>query len=155
MIDLISDWKIRSAETECQTILSLTHMVNDFISRRISLYQIQPSLTSLFGFSGLHRRSSQMTLHVHENLCMVLICFYRDRFCSPAINQISLSQSKGWFPFFLLCRWEKYHWTGLLGLHINYTNMISELYQHMYSYTNRFFTAELKQTLELVSAIFY
>ena len=26
-------------------------------------------------------------------------CFYRSQFCSPAINQISLSQSKGWFPF--------------------------------------------------------
>ena len=31
-------------------------------------------------------------------------CFYRNQFCSPAINQISLSQSKGWFPFILLSR---------------------------------------------------
>ena len=45
-------------------------------------------------------------------------------FCSPVINQISLSQSKAWFPFILLCRWEKYHWTGPLGLCINYNNRI-------------------------------
>ena len=34
--------------------------------------------------------------------CTVLIflhvCFSRSQFCSPAINQTSLSQSKGWFP---------------------------------------------------------
>ena len=59
-------------------------------------------------------------------------CFYRNLFCSPAINQISLSQSKDWFPFILLCRREKYRWTGPLGLCINYTNRISELYLHMY-----------------------
>ena len=62
--------------------------------------------------------------------------FYRRWFCIPVINQISLSQSKGWFPFILLCRWEKYPWTGPLGLYINYTNRISELYQHMYSLRN-------------------
>ena len=67
--------------------------------------------------------------------CFLFVCFYRSQFCSPAINQISHSQSKGWFPFILLCRWEKY-WTGLLGLCINYTNMSSDLYQHMYSYTS-------------------
>ena len=74
-----------------------------------------------------------------NSLCCAVffVClFLQSRFCSPAINQISHSQSKGWFPFILLCRWEKYNWTGLLGLHINYTNMISELYQHMYSYTS-------------------
>ena len=45
--------------------------------------------------------------------CAVLfffVClFLQSRFCSPAINQISHSQSKGWFPFILLCRWEKYN----------------------------------------------
>ena len=48
-----------------------------------------------------------MTMHITctQTMCMVLICFYRSRFCSPAINQIPLSQSKGWFPFILLCRW--------------------------------------------------
>ena len=35
------------------------------------------------------------------------VCFYRNRFRSPAINQISLSQSKCWFQFILLCRQEK------------------------------------------------
>ena len=39
----------------------------------------------------------------------VLICFYRSQFCNRAINEISLSQSKGWFPFILLRIWEKYH----------------------------------------------
>ena len=66
----------------------------------------------------------------------LFVCFYRNRFCRPAINQISLSQSKGWFPFMLLCRWEKYHWTGPLSLYINYLNTISELHQHVYSLKN-------------------
>ena len=85
---------------------------------------------------------------------MVLI-FYRSWFCSPAINQLSLSQSVCWFPFILLCKWEKYHWTGLLGLRISYTNKISELYQHMYSYTSIFFTAELKQALRMILSMYY
>ena len=36
-----------------------------------------------------------------SSLCsadFLVICFYGSRFCSPAINQTSLSQSKGWFP---------------------------------------------------------
>ena len=69
-------------------------------------------------------------------LIFLFVCFYRNRFCRPAINQISLSQSKGWFPFMLLCRWEKYHWIGPLSLYINYLNTISELHQHMYSLKN-------------------
>ena len=78
------------------------------------------------------------------------LCFNWSRFCSPATNQIiSLNQSNGWFPLILLCKREKYYWTGPLGLRINYTNMISELYQHMYSYTNIFFTEEWKQTLTI------
>ena len=71
--------------------------------------------------------------------CTVLIfffVFYRSRFCSPAINQISLSQSKGCFPFILLCRQEKYCLTGPLGFCTNYTNRISELYLQMYSLKN-------------------
>ena len=103
----------------------------------------------------MHITGAQTTLHVHENFCTVLICFYRSRFCSLAINQISFSQSKGWFPFILLCRCKKYHWIGLLGLHIYYTNTISELYQHMYSYINRFFTVELKQVLRIVLSMCY
>ena len=59
--------------------------------------------------------------------------FYRNWFCSPAINQIFLSQSKGQFPFILLCRREKHCWTDPLDLCINYTNRVSELYLHMYS----------------------
>ena len=51
------------------------------------------------------------------------VCFYRSLLCSPAISQISLSQSEGWFSFILLCRQEKYRWTGPLGLCINYTNI--------------------------------
>ena len=84
--------------------------------------------------------------------CTVLIfaCFYGCQFCSPAINQIFPSQSKGWFPLILLCWQEKYHWTGPLGLCINYSNMISELYQHLYSYTYIFPTEESKQTLRMI-----
>ena len=53
--------------------------------------------------------------------CAALIfCFNISRFCSPAINQISLRQSKGWFPFILICRWEKH---CLLGLCINYADI--------------------------------
>ena len=103
----------------------------------------------------MHVTCMQSALHMHENSCTVLICFYRSQFCSPAINQLSLSQSKRWFPLILLCRWEKYHWTGLLGLCINYTNMFSELYQHMYSYTNIFFTVELKQALRMILSMNY
>ena len=33
MIDLISDWKIRSGKTEGQNVLSLMHMVNHLTSR--------------------------------------------------------------------------------------------------------------------------
>ena len=32
-------------------------------------------------------------------LIFLLVCFYGNWFCSPTINQISLGQSKGWFPF--------------------------------------------------------
>ena len=73
---------------------------------------------------------------LHCAVFCLFVCFYRSQLCSPTINQISLGQSKGWFPFILLCRQEKYHWTGLFGLHIDHTNMISELYQHMYLYTS-------------------
>ena len=66
----------------------------------------------------------------------LFICLNRYRFCSPAINQTSLSQSKGWFPFILCCRWEKYHWTGPLGLYIKCANKISEIYQYMYLLKN-------------------
>ena len=69
-------------------------------------------------------------------LLFFFIRFYRSWFSSPAINQISHSQSKSWFSFILLFRWEKYHWTGLMGLRINYSIMISELYQDMYSYNS-------------------
>ena len=55
------------------------------------------------------------------------VCFCRNQFCSPTINQISFSQSKGLFPFILLCRQEKYYWTGPLGSCINCTNKISGL----------------------------
>ena len=61
-------------------------------------------------------------------LIFLFVCFYRSQFCRPAINQISLSQSKSWFLFILLFKQEKYHWTGPLNLRINYTHMISELY---------------------------
>ena len=64
------------------------------------------------------------------NACyLATLIFNRCQHCSLAINQISLSESKGLFPFVLLCRQENYHWTDLLGLHINYINMISELDQ--------------------------
>ena len=53
----------------------------------------------------------------------LFVCFWGSRFWSPTINQRSLSQSEGWFSFILFCWREKYHWTGLLGLPINYTNM--------------------------------
>ena len=36
-------------------------------------------------------------------ICL-FICFYKSPFCSLAINQTFLGQSKGWFPFVLLCR---------------------------------------------------
>ena len=42
------------------------------------------------------------------------VCFYKSPFCSLAINQTFLGQSKGWFPFILLCRQgniiEQVHW---------------------------------------------
>ena len=44
---------------------------------------------------------------------------------------------------------------NLLGLHINDTNIISELYQQMYSHTNIFFTAKLKQALMMILSMFY
>ena len=64
------------------------------------------------------------------------VCFYGCRFFSPVTNQTSLSQSKSWFLFILLCRREKYHWAGPLDLCINYTNMSWE--QFMYSLKNYF-----------------
>ena len=67
-------------------------------------------------------------------LIFLFVCFYRSWFCSPIIKQIYLGQFKCWFAFILPCRRENYHGTGPLCLHINYTSMISELYQHMCSY---------------------
>ena len=95
---------------------------------------------------------TQTVFCVHEYSCMVLIslcnlpiylsfsvlCLWppsfvhrvvmlapslRCRFCTPVINQGSLSQYKGWFSFILLCWREKYQWIGPLSLHVNYTNM--------------------------------
>ena len=57
-------------------------------------------------------------------LHFLFVCFYRNQLCSPAINQTSLKQSKGWFPSILLCWWEKYYYKSPLGLHINYVNRI-------------------------------
>ena len=65
--------------------------------------------------------------------CTDVFCLFLSQFCSPAIKQI-FSQCKDWFPFILLCRQEKYRWTGPLGLHINYTDMNWE--QFMYSLKN-------------------
>ena len=48
--------------------------------------------------------------------CLLPRCAALYRFCSPTINQIFLSQLEGWFSFILLCRLEKYCWTGPLGL---------------------------------------
>ena len=83
-------------------------------------------------------------------LIFLFVCFYRSWFCSPIIKQIYLGQFKCWFAFILPCRRENYHGTGPLCLHINYTNMISELYQHMYSYNKISFVAELKQALRMI-----
>ena len=65
--------------------------------------------------------------------CTDVFCLFLSQFCSPAIKQ-TFSQCKDWFPFILLCRQEKYRWTGPLGLHINYTDMNWE--QFMYSLKN-------------------
>ena len=53
----------------------------------------------------------------------LFVCFQRSWICSPTINQTSPRQSKDWFPFILICRQEKCHWTDPLGLCINHTNM--------------------------------
>ena len=57
-------------------------------------------------------------------------CWFVFREVNFLVAQLNVS-----FPLTLLRRQEKYHWTGLSSLYVNYTNMISELYQHMYSYT--------------------
>ena len=54
-------------------------------------------------------------------LNFLFFCFYGSPFYSLAINPTSLSQSKGWFLFILLCRREKYHRIGPLCLRINCT----------------------------------
>ena len=66
-----------------------------------------------------HAGMLALSLHCTDFL---LVCFYGSQFCSPAKNQTSFSQSKGCFSF--LWRWQNCVWTGLQGLHINYTNMI-------------------------------
>ena len=48
-----------------------------------------------------------MAPHLHKNSCTVLIWFYRSRFCSPAINQISLYK-------FVIQQWEKLQFTSNL-----------------------------------------
>ena len=58
----------------------------------------------------------------------LFVCFSKRRFCSLAINHIS----------------------GPLPLCINYANIISELYQHVYWYTNILFTEESKQALRMI-----
>ena len=67
-------------------------------------------------------------------LKFLFVCFHRSQICSSVINLTSLSQSKGLLPFILICRWKKYHWRCLLGLHINYTKRSRE--QCMYSLKN-------------------
>ena len=49
----------------------------------------------VYTVTTMHVTCMQMVLYAYGNSCTVLICFYRSQFCSPAINQISLSQSKG------------------------------------------------------------
>ena len=48
------------------------------------------------------------------------VCFHISRICTPAINQTSPSESKGWFPFILICRQELNMSAGIMD----------NLYQH-------------------------
>ena len=93
----------------------------------ISLYKNNlnlPMCSSLFSALCLIVSSSRSSCcHTHSLAPLILfVCFWRSRFCSSAINQTSLSQSKGWFSFILLCRLKKISLSSL-DLHINYTNM--------------------------------
>ena len=72
----------------------------------------QPVCSSFFSLLCLVASFSQL------RCADFFVCFWGSWFCTPAINQTSVSQSKGWFSFVLLCRREKYHWKVSLDLHI-------------------------------------
>ena len=55
-------------------------------------------------------------LHCADFFVCLFVCFHRNRICCPSINQTSPSQSKGLFPFIIICRQKKYLQTGTLGL---------------------------------------
>ena len=105
---------------------------------------------------GLHKlyvTCTQTALHMHENLCTILIplcknnldlpmffffffflpCVWLPSSCCRTCYFAALrwffclfafTETKSWFPFILLCRREKYNLKGLLGLYINYVNRI-------------------------------
>ena len=90
--------------------------------------------------SGLNLVPSSRSLCCHACYLSVLRCFFFVFFfCSFVLREANflVAQLNGSFPLTLFRRQEKYHWTGLSNLYINYTNVISELYQLMYSYTSR------------------
>ena len=58
----------------------------------------------------------------------LFVYFYRNQLCSPAINQTSLKQSKGWISSILVWGQEKYHEKSPLGLYINYIYKILPVY---------------------------
>ena len=72
-------------------------------------------------------------------LIFLLVCFYGNWFCSPTINQISLGQSKGWFPFiskhFLPIR--KLIWFHKNQKSVRIKNYLSPIYTDHYALKNK------------------
>ena len=115
----IGEGRLKESGRLSEKIWYITNMFLYFVLPSLRPSQIACTVTTL------HITCMQTVLHAHKNLCTLLI----------PLCQKYLSQSKGSFPFILLCRWEKYR-KGPLALCINYIKMISELYQHMYLLKN-------------------
>ena len=71
-------------------------------------------------------------------LHFLFACFYRNQLCSPAINQTSLRQSKGWFPSSYFADEKNIITKSPLGLYINYVNRILPVTYKVVKFLRRF-----------------
>ena len=116
----IRKWEVFCFQVAGQSFINCVNGYDRARAHGISLCENnlnQPVCSSFFSLLCLVASFSQL------RCADFFVCFWGSWFCTPAINQTSVSQSKGWFSFVLLCRREKYHWKVSLDLHINYTNM--------------------------------
>ena len=110
----------------------------------------------MFFFSPLCLVASSHCLLCYHVYYFAALCWFfclvifteADFVAQPKTRYFSVNLRTGLHSSYFANR--KISLSRLYHIHITYANMISELYERMYSYINIFFTEELKQNLRLV-----